>query len=80
MVINEFWIYSWGFIGIPDKKVNVLFKEFYQIFSLVMRQLRFNLKEPLWIVSYNNIYQVLTLCILSWLINGYFNCYKPFSL
>ena len=69
MVTNELWIYSWGFIGIPGKNVNVPFKEFYQIFSLVIRQLGSNLKELLWIVSYNNLYQVLTLLILSWLID-----------
>ena len=69
MVINEFWIYFWGFVGIPGKNANVPFKEFYQIFSLVMRQLGSNLQEFLWIVSYNNLYQVLTLRILSWLID-----------
>ena len=70
MVTNEFWIYSWGLVGIPGKNVNVPSKEFYQIFSLVMRKLGSNLKELLWIVSYNNLYQVLILRILCWLIDG----------
>ena len=67
---NEFWIYSWGFIGIPGKDVNVHSKEFYQLFSLLMRQLGSNLKELFWIIPYNNLYQVLTLRILGWLIDG----------
>ena len=70
MVTNKFWIYSWGFISIPGKNVNVPFKEFYQIFSLVIRQLGSNLKELLWIVSYNNLYQALILHIIGWLIGG----------
>ena len=70
MVTDKFWIYSWSFIGIPGKEVNIPSKEFYQIFSLMMRQLGSNLKELFRIVSYNNLYQVLTLCILGWLIDG----------
>ena len=70
MVINELWIYFWGFVGIPGKNINVPFKKFYQIFSLVMRRLGSNLKELLWIISYNNLYQVLTLRILGWFIDG----------
>ena len=70
MVTDEFWIYSWGFIGISGKDINVPSKEFYQLFSLLMRQLGSYLKELFRIVPYNNLYQVLTLCILGWLING----------
>ena len=44
MMTNEFWIYSWGFVGILGKNANVPSKEFYQIFYLVMRELGSNLK------------------------------------
>ena len=67
---DEFWIYSRGLIGIPSKNVNVLFKEFYQLFSLLIRQLGSNLKELFRIVPYNNLYKIFTLCILGWLIDG----------
>ena len=70
MVTDEFRIYSWGFIGIPGKDINVLSKELYQPFSPLMRQLGSNLKELFQIVPYNNLYQVLTLRILDWLIDG----------
>ena len=67
---DEFWIYSWGLVGIPGKNINVPSKEFYQIFSLVMRQLGSNLKELFRIVPDSNLYQIFTLCILGWLIDG----------
>ena len=67
---DEFWINSWGFISILDEDINVPSKEFYQLFSLLMRQLGSNLKELFWIIPYNNLYQVLTLRILGWLIDG----------
>ena len=70
MVTDELWIYFWGFISIPGKDVNVPSKEFYQFFFLLMRQLGSNLKELLRIVSYNNLYQILTLRVLGWLIDG----------
>ena len=70
MMTDEFWIYSWGFIGIPSKDINVPFKEFYQLFFLLMRQLESNLKELFRIVSYNNLYQIFTLRILGGLIDG----------
>ena len=69
MMTDEFWIYSWGLVGIPGKNVNVPSKEFYQIFSFVMRQLGSNLKKLLWIIPYNNIYQILTLRFFGWLID-----------
>ena len=56
MMKDEFWIYSRGFVGIPSKDINVPFKEFYQLFSLLTRQLKSNLKELFWVVPYNNLY------------------------
>ena len=56
MMTDEFWIYSWGLVGIPGKENNVLFKELYQLFSLLMRQLGSNLKKLFRIVPYNNLY------------------------
>ena len=70
MVTDEFWIYSWGFISIPGKDINVPSKEFYQLFFLLMRQLGSNLKELFQIVLYSNFYQIFTLRILDWLIDG----------
>ena len=70
MMTDELWIYSWGFISIPGKDINVHSKEFYQLFSLLMRQLGSNLKELFRIVPYNNLYQIFTLRILGWLIDG----------
>ena len=70
MVTDEVWIYSWGFISIPGKDINVPSKEFYQLFLLLVRQLGSNLKEPFRIIPYNKLYQILTLCILGWLIDG----------
>ena len=70
MVTDEVWIYSWGFISIPGKDINIPSKEFFQLFLLLMKQLGSNLKKPFWIVPYNNLYQILTLRILSWLIDG----------
>ena len=70
VVTDEFWINSWGFISIPSKDINVPFEEFYQFFFLLMRQLGSNLKEFFQIVSYNNLYQILTLRILGWLFDG----------
>ena len=70
MVTDEVWIYSWGFISILGKDINVHSKEFYQLFFLLMRQLGSNLKELFRIVPYNNLYQIFTLCILGWLIDG----------
>ena len=56
MMADELWIYSWCFVGIPDKNINVLFKELYQFFSLLMRQLGSNLKKLFQVVPYNNLY------------------------
>ena len=70
VVTDEFWINSWGFISIPSKDINVPFEEFYQFFFLLMRQLGSNLKEFFQIVSYNNLYQILTLRIRGWPIDG----------
>ena len=56
MMIDKFWIYSWGFVGIPSKDINVPFKEFYQLFFLLMRQLGSNLKKLFRVVPYNNLY------------------------
>ena len=70
MVTDEVWIYPWGFISILGKDINVPSKEFYQLFFLLMRQLGSNLKELFQIVPYNNLYQIFTLHILGWLIDG----------
>ena len=70
MVTDEFWINSWGFISILGECINVPSKKFYQLFLLLMRQLGSNLKELFWIVSYSNFYQIFTLLILGWLIDG----------
>ena len=67
---DEFWIYSWDFVGIPGKDINVLFKELYQLFSLLMKQLGSNLKKLFQVVPYNNLYQIFALRILGWLIDG----------
>ena len=53
---DKFWIYSWGLVGISGKDIKALFKEPYQLFSLLMRQLGSNLKKLLQVVSYNNFY------------------------
>ena len=50
---DEFWIYSWGFVSILGKDINVLFKELYQLFSLLMRQLGSNLKKLFRVIPYN---------------------------
>ena len=70
MVAGELWINSWGFVSIPGKDINVPSKEFYQLFSLLMRQLGSNLKKLFRIVPYINFYQILTLGVLGWLIGG----------
>ena len=70
MVIDEVWIYPWGFISILGKDINVPSKEFYLLFLLLVRQLESNLKEPFQIVPYNNFYQIFTLRLLSWPIDG----------
>ena len=56
MMTDEFWIYSWGFVGILGKNINVPFKEFYQLFFLLMRQLGPNLKKLFRVIPYNNLY------------------------
>ena len=56
MMTDEFWIYSWGLVGILSKDINVLFKELYQLFSLLMRQLGSNLKKLFWVIPYNDLY------------------------
>ena len=70
MMANEVWIYSWGFISIPGKDINVPSKEFYQLFLLLVRQLGSNLKELFRIVPYSNLYQIFTLRILGWPVDG----------
>ena len=65
METDEVWIYPWGFISIPGKDINVPFKEFYQLFLLLVSQLGSNLKEPFRIVPYNNLYQIFTLHLIS---------------
>ena len=71
MVANEFWIYPWGLVSIPGKNINVLFKELYQLFSLLLGELRSDLKKLLWIISYSNFHKIFTLYFLGWLIDGF---------
>ena len=56
MMTDEFWIYSWGLVGIPGKDINVPFKELYLLFSLLMRQLGSKLKKLFWVIPYYNLY------------------------
>ena len=70
-MIDEFWIYSWGFISILGKDINVPSKEFYQLFFLLMRQLRSNLNELFRIIPYSNLYQFISV-LFGWVPRGLF--------
>ena len=82
MMIDEFWIYSWGLVGIPGKDINVLSKELYQLFSLLMRQLGSNLKNFFGLSPTTTFTRSSHFASSAGLLMdkaGDFNCYKPFS-
>ena len=56
MMTDEVWIHPRGFISILYKHINISSKKFYQLFLLLRRQLSPDLKELLWIITYNNIF------------------------
>ena len=82
MMTDEFWIYSWGFVGIPSKDINIPFKEFYQFFSPLMRQLKSNMKKLFWVVpitTFTKSSHFASSAGLSMDNAEDFNCYNPFS-
>ena len=56
MVTNEIWIHPRSFISTLCERINISSKKFYQLFLLLRKRLSPDLKELLWIITYNNIF------------------------
>ena len=61
MVANEIWIYPRGVISAPRKYINIFSMKIHQLLPLPMRQLNFDSKELLLVVTNNNFFQLLAL-------------------
>ena len=66
MMADDAQIHPWSLISVPCEHINISPEKLYQLFLLLWRQLSFNLKKLLRIVTYKNFLQILAFRVLSW--------------